>query len=112
MSTLPDTMVPSQNWEAHSPALSAVDALKPYLRAIGDTKRVFILHELAQDGEHTVLELAEMLGLSQPLTSWHLHILKAAELVAPTRQGRKVVYRLDNDRLREWRSQFDALING
>jgi DNA-binding transcriptional ArsR family regulator len=58
-----------------------------------------------------VLELAEMLGLSQPLTSWHLHILKTAQLVAPTRRGRKVVYRLDNDHLREWRTQFDALIN-
>src|SRR5215207_2455180 len=103
MSTSPDTMVSSQNWDAHSPAFGAIDALKPYLRAIGDPKRVFMLHELARAGERTVLELAEMLGLSQPLTSWHLHILKAAQLVAPTRQGRKVVYRLDNDRLREWR---------
>ena len=67
--------------------------------------------ELAQAGEHTVLELAEMLGLSQPLTSWHLHILKAAELVTPSRRGRKVIYSLDNERLREWRKQFDALIN-
>jgi DNA-binding transcriptional ArsR family regulator len=52
-----------------------------------------------------------LLGLSQPLTSWHLLILKRARLVAPTRRGRQVLYRLDNDRLREWRTQFDALMN-
>ena len=111
MRTVNETMVPPQDRDAHSPARGAVEALKPYLRAIGDPKRVYILHELAQAGERTVLELAALLGLSQPLTSWHLHILKGARLVAPTRQGRKILYRLDNDRLREWRTQFDALMN-
>jgi DNA-binding transcriptional ArsR family regulator len=110
MSTLNDAMAPTTERDARTPARSAVDALKPYLRAIGDPKRVFILHELARTDERTVLELAELLGLSQPLTSWHLNILKGARLVAPTRRGRKVVYRLDNDRLREWRTQFDALV--
>ena len=111
MSPLDEALASSAPAEASTAARGAVDALKPYLRAIGDTKRMFILHELARAGEHTVLELAEMLGLSQPLTSWHLHILKAAELVAPSRRGRKVVYRLDTDRLREWRRQFDALVS-
>jgi DNA-binding transcriptional ArsR family regulator len=106
-----EALAPPSNREASAQGRGAVDALKPYLRAIGDTKRMFILHELAQAGERTVLELAEMLGLSQPLTSWHLHILKAAELVAASRRGRKVVYRLDTDRLRDWRKQFDALIS-
>ncbi len=107
--TEPET-APSDG-DALSPTRVAIEALKPYLRAIGDPKRVYILHELAQAGERTVLELAALLGLSQPLTSWHLLILKRARLVAPTRRGRQILYRLDSDRLREWRTQFDALIN-
>src|SRR5436190_24314437 len=97
--------------EGSPPARAAVEALKPFLHAIGDPKRVFILHALAQAGERTVLELAALLGLSQPLTSWHLHILKRARLVAATRRGRQIHYRLDGDRLRQWRTQFDALMN-
>jgi DNA-binding transcriptional ArsR family regulator len=107
----PEPGTPPTDGDSPSPARAAIEALKPYLRAIGDPKRVFILHELAQAGERTVLELAAVLGLSQPLTSWHLLILKRARLVAPTRRGRQVLYRLDNDRLREWRTQFDALMN-
>jgi DNA-binding transcriptional ArsR family regulator len=98
-------------WEAYAPARLAVEALKPYLRAIGDPKRVYILHVLAEAGERTVLELAALLGLSQPLTSWHLHILKRARLVAPTRRGRQILYRLDEVCLREWRTRFDTLVN-
>ena len=108
--SLNDTVAPPAEWAQTGPAWLAVEALKPYLRAIGDPKRVFILHELAAAGERTVLELAALLGLSQPLTSWHLHILKRARLVAPTRRGRQIVYRLDSDRMREWRTQFDALM--
>jgi DNA-binding transcriptional ArsR family regulator len=107
----PDPGTAPTEWDSRSPARATIEALKPYLRAIGDPKRVFILHELAQAGERTVLELAALLGLSQPLTSWHLLILKRARLVAPTRRGRQILYRLDPDRLREWRTQFDALMN-
>jgi DNA-binding transcriptional ArsR family regulator len=109
--TRPEPGTPPTDWDSLPAARAAIEALKPYLRAIGDPKRIFILHELAQTGERTVLELAALLGLSQPLTSWHLLILKRARLVAPTRRGRQVLYRLDNDRLREWRTQFDALMN-
>jgi ArsR family transcriptional regulator len=87
----PEPGTPPTDWDSLPAARPAIEALKPYLRAIGDPKRIFILHELAQTGERTVLELAALLGLSQPLTSWHLLILKRARLVDPTRRGRQVL---------------------
>jgi ArsR family transcriptional regulator len=86
-------------------------ALKPYLHAIADPTRLSMLHELAQAGEHQVLELARLLGLSQPLASWHLRILKQAGLVSTRRLGRQVLCRLTRERLSECKAQFDALIN-
>ncbi len=85
---------------------STVENLKPFLKAVADMNRVAILQELsAQDGL-SVLDLSDRLMLSQPLTSWHLHILKRARLVKPTHQGRQRIYRLDRERLKEYRELF------
>jgi DNA-binding transcriptional ArsR family regulator len=85
---------------------STVENLKPFLKAVADMNRLAILQELsAQDGL-SVLDLSDRLMLSQPLTSWHLHILKRARLVKPTHQGRQRIYRLDRERLKEYRELF------
>lgn len=85
---------------------STVENLKPFLKAVADMNRIAILQELsAQDGL-SVLDLSDRLMLSQPLTSWHLHILKRARLVKPTHQGRQRIYRLDRERLKEYRELF------
>ena len=73
--------------------------------------RLSIVHELARTGERQVLELARLLGLSQPLASWHLRILRQAGLVSTRRLGRQVLCRLNRERLGEFKAQFDALIN-
>src|SRR5689334_1310804 len=69
--------------ESSAPVLSAEQAaimrdLKLFLKAIADANRLAILQELSQQDGLNVLDLAERLVLSQPLTSWHLHILKRA----------------------------------
>ncbi|MGI8588554.1 MAG: ArsR/SmtB family transcription factor [Chloroflexia bacterium] len=87
-------------------------ALRPYLRAIADPTRLSMLHELARSGERQVLELARILGLSQPLTSWHLRILRQAGLISTRRLGRQVLCRLNRERLGEFKAEFDALISG
>jgi ArsR family transcriptional regulator len=46
-----------------------------------------------------VHELVEALGVTQPLISQHLRVLKAAGVVAGERHGREVVYRLVDDHL-------------
>ncbi len=55
--------------------------------------RLRIIRRLAQ-GEATVSELIDQVGLSQPLVSWHLGKLRLAGLVETRRAGRETVSRL------------------
>ena len=90
---------------------TSIEALKPFLKAIADTNRVAILQELSNVDGLSVLDLSDRLMLSQPLTSWHLHILKRARLVKPTHQGRQRIYRLDRERIKEYRELFQWVTN-
>ena len=85
---------------------TAMHELKPFLKAVADVNRLAILQELSNEDGLSVLDLADRLVLSQPLTSWHLHILKRARLVTPTQLGRQHVYRLNKHRLQEYRDLF------
>ena len=67
--------------------------LADVLRAAASPLRVAILHRLA-DGALTVSELRAGLHISQPLTSHHLGILRAAGLVSAEREGRTIRYRI------------------
>ncbi|OGO55259.1 MAG: hypothetical protein A2V84_11525 [Chloroflexi bacterium RBG_16_70_13] len=51
------------------------------------------MRRLAQ-GEATVTELIDHVGLSQPLVSWHLGKLRLAGLVETRRIGRETISRL------------------
>lgn len=55
--------------------------------------RLRIVRRLAQ-GEASVTELIDHVGLSQPLVSWHLGKLRIAGLVETRRAGRETVTRL------------------
>lgn len=90
---------------------SAMWLLKPFLKAVADVNRIAILQELSLQDGLSVLDLSDRLMLSQPLTSWHLHILKRSRLVKPTNQGRQRIYRLDRDRLKEYRELFAWVTN-
>ena len=98
------------------PVLSAEQAaamrdLKLFLKAVADVNRLAILQELGREVGLSVLDLSDRLVLSQPLTSWHLHILKRARLVAPTHKGRQRIYRLNRERLQEYKEQFSAMLD-
>jgi ArsR family transcriptional regulator len=62
-------------------------------KALADVNRLRIVRRLAE-GDATVTELIEHVGLSQPLVSWHLGRLRAAGLVETRRSGRETVCRL------------------
>ena len=62
-------------------------------KALSDVNRLRIVRRLAQ-GEATVTELIDHVGLSQPLVSWHLGKLRLAGLVETRRAGRETVSRL------------------
>jgi ArsR family transcriptional regulator len=62
-------------------------------KALADVNRLRIVQRLAE-GEATVSELIERIGLSQPLVSWHLGRLRTAGLIQTRRSGRETVSRL------------------
>lgn len=70
------------------------------LKAIADEKRLRIL-ALLSAGERCVCELQEELEAQQSLLSFHLKVLKDADLVRDRRQGRWVYYSLNRDALGE-----------
>ncbi|RUT35110.1 methyltransferase domain-containing protein [Arsenicitalea aurantiaca] len=63
------------------------------LRAAGETTRLRLLSLLA-DGEHSVKDLTEILGQSQPRVSRHLKLLADAGLVVRHAEGAWAYYRL------------------
>jgi DNA-binding HxlR family transcriptional regulator len=64
------------------------------LKAMADDTRLRILRLLFQ-GERSVGDIAQALGLSQTHTSHHLAILRAAGLVEDERRAQRVLNRLD-----------------
>lgn len=59
--------------------------------ALSSPVRAAIVHRLTS-GEETVGGLVQALGLSQPLISQHLRVLRSARLVTSQRRGREVAY--------------------
>src|SRR5690348_6002783 len=72
--------------------------LKTMTKALADVARLAIVYHLAHHGEVTVMNLTELLGLSQPLVSWHLRKLRRAQLIHTRRVGRQVYCSLDTQR--------------
>jgi SAM-dependent methyltransferase/DNA-binding transcriptional ArsR family regulator len=66
------------------------------LRAAGEGTRLRLLALLA-DGEHSVKDLTEILGQSQPRVSRHLKLLADAGLVSRNAEGAWAYYRLGVD---------------
>lgn len=75
-----------------SPADRARD-IAPVLKALSDENRLTILLAIA-DRESSVTELVEMTGMSQPLVSHHLKLLRETGLVTSIAVGRSNVYSL------------------
>jgi DNA-binding transcriptional ArsR family regulator len=68
------------------------------LRALGSEHRLMILCRLQADGETSVGDLADAVGLSQPGISQHLARLRADGLVAARRSGTTIRYRIADPR--------------
>jgi ArsR family transcriptional regulator, zinc-responsive transcriptional repressor len=92
--------------EAPAPAPAAPPLLEPatleaageLLRALAAPVRIAVVMQLRQS-PRCVHELVDTLGVTQPLISQHLRVLKAAGVVRGERRGREVVYRLVDDHL-------------
>ncbi len=85
--------------------------LKTMAKALGDVARLAIVYHLARQEEITVSALTEMLGLSQPLASWHLRKLRRAGLISTRRSGRQVYCSLNLDRYQECLQRLHLLVD-
>lgn len=69
--------------------------------ALGNEIRLRCLMLMQHNGELCVCELTHVLGLSQPMISRHLALLRDDALVEARREGQWMYYRLHSD-LPEW----------
>lgn len=78
--------------DLHNMAANACDLLK----AMANEWRLMILCQLAE-GEKTVSELQNLLGLSQSALSQHLAILRREKIVRSKKHAQSVTYSLSGD---------------
>jgi len=85
--------------------------------AVAEPRRRQILDVLA-DGERSVGDVVERLGLGQPQVSKHLRVLREVGLVEVRDEGRQRIYRLNagplkpiHDWLREYEQAWDERLD-
>jgi DNA-binding transcriptional ArsR family regulator len=86
--------------------------LRTMYRALGDETRLRVIGLMAELGPMPVNALSARVGLSQPLISWHLRILRLAGLIETTRQGRETICRLRTAAFEELHEAEARLIGG
>ena len=65
------------------------------LRVVAHPVRLQIIHFL-EDGEKTVTEIHQALGIAQAYTSQQLNLMKSRGILASRREGNQVYYRIEN----------------
>lgn len=68
------------------------------LKALGSTNRLMLLCQMLE-GERSVNELADALGLAQSVVSQHLSLLRRDGLVAGRRDGQSIYYAISDERV-------------
>jgi len=86
--------------------------LRTLYRALGDETRLRVIGLMAEVGPLPVRELSARIGLSQPLISWHLRILRLAGIIDTQRQGREVICRLRTAAFEELHDAEGRLVGG
>jgi DNA-binding transcriptional ArsR family regulator len=98
--------------QPESPADRDLRRLRTLYRALGDETRLRIIGILAEVGPLPVGELSSRVGLSQPLISWHLRILRLAGVIDTQRQGREAICRLRPAAFEELHEAEGRLVGG
>ena len=73
-----------------------LEALTEFFHSFSDGSRIRILSELAK-AEICVNDLAEALGMTQSAVSHQLRILKQNRLIKSRRNGKQILYSLDDE---------------
>jgi DNA-binding transcriptional ArsR family regulator len=93
-----------------SPQASDTDVLAKYFRGFGDPTRLRILGLLRTE-ERSVGELVKALRQPQPKVSNHLACLRWCGFVTAERRGKRVFYRLSDERVAEVVDMTKALLH-
>ena len=88
------------------------ERLRRYFKALGDKTRFDVVQQLSRISESSVTDLCVILGVTQPLMSWHVRILRNAGIVTTRRHGRQVFCSLDRPNIAALQARFSALVNG
>jgi DNA-binding transcriptional ArsR family regulator len=86
--------------------------LSVYFEGLANPTRLAIVEALARSGEVRVSELAETCMVSQPRMSWHLRILRHAQVISTRREGREVFCRLDREAIARHLESFVQILGG
>ena len=74
---------------------SAADEASDLLKALANRHRLLILCQLVE-GQHSVGELAEFLGIRDSTVSQHLAVLRRDGIVATRREGQTIWYSIQS----------------
>lgn len=76
--------------------MNAADEACALLKALGNRHRLMILCQLI-DGERSVGQLAEFLGIRDSTVSQHLALLRRDRLISGRRDGQTIWYHIDSE---------------
>ena len=88
----------NQSWPSESQA-QGLEHLIQLFKALGDPSRMKILF-LVGSSEACVSEVASKLNMSESAVSHHLHILRMNGLVRWRREGKTILYTMEDDHVR------------
>ncbi|MCR5510882.1 MAG: metalloregulator ArsR/SmtB family transcription factor [Lachnospiraceae bacterium] len=79
--------------------MNHIDEVAELFKVFGDTTRLRVLSVLV-DSELCVQDIADSLDMTQSAISHQLKILKNSHLVKSRREGKQIMYALDDDHVR------------
>ena len=112
MQAPPDTRTTRPPRRALPGSIAAgADDLSVYFEGLANPTRLMIVERLAAAREMRVSELADFCQVSQPRMSWHLRILRKAQVIRTRREGREVFCRLDREAITSHFRTFARLLS-
>jgi DNA-binding transcriptional ArsR family regulator len=91
-------LTPQERDQAAAATPKLIAGAVELLKALASTARLSIVLELGRQ-ERCVHELVAATGMTQPLVSQHLRVLRGAGVVIARRRGRETAYSLTDDHL-------------
>ncbi len=88
-----------------------IEKLARVLKVLGDSNRLGIALSIGKDSR-SVTEIVNASGLSQTLVSFHLRIMREADVVRTVRNGPFIHYSLSDPSLLGLLSELSQMVNG